>query len=67
MQAQDGLNVVIEHFFVNGFQRKLTPASAMSDLVDLGEVSFTDDVAYVILATEVWEHAKVLQEVEPFL
>ena len=67
MQTKNGLDVVIEHFFVDRLQGKLSATSTVSDLVYLGEVSLSDDVADIVLASEIGEHAEVLHEVEPLL
>lgn len=67
METQNRFDVVFEHFFVDCLKSKLSLGGGVVHLVDLGEVSLTDDVADLVLALQVVEYAEVLDEIEPLL
>ena len=67
MQAEDTLDVVIEHFFAYRLECELSLGGWMLDLIYFGEVAFTNDVDDVILASQVLQDAEILYEVVPFL
>lgn len=66
VQAEHALNIVLEHRFLNGLQGKLALLRRMGRLKNLGEVTFSDDLADLVVASHVNEHAKVLHELKPF-
>ena len=66
VQAQDALDVILKHRFLDGLESKLALLCGMRGLKDLGEVAFSDDLANLVVASHVDEHAKVLHELEPF-
>ena len=67
MQAQNTFKIIFKHSFIYGLQRKLSLFGRVCNLIHFCKISFTDNVADVILATEVLKHSKIFQQLEPFL
>ena len=67
MKSKNRFNILIEHLFLNSLQRKFSLLCCVRDFKNFSKVSFSDYLAYVVLAPEVDKDTEILHEVKPFL
>jgi len=66
MDSHNWFNVVFKHCFVYCFQSKFSLCCAIFYLVNFCEISFTDDVADVVMAFKILENTKIFEQIKPF-
>lgn len=67
MKSKNRFNILIKHLFLNSLQRKFSLLCRVRDFKNFGKVSFSDYLAYVVLASEVDKHTEILHKVKPSL
>lgn len=57
--------IVFEHRFIDRFQRKLTFGCGILNFVNLGKVTFSNNVSNIIMAFEILKYPKVFKQIKP--